>query len=399
MTNRAPRLLVAAFAALAAAAPLSTHAEAPMGVTASDVLFGQVAPFSGPSRELGRQMKVGIDVAFAAANEAGGVAGRQVRIVALDDGYEPSRTTALMKELLEKRKAFAIVGNVGTPTTAVALPLALDKGVIFFGAFTGARLLRNDPPDRHVFNYRASYGEETAAIVKYLVEVKSLGPSQIAVFAQQDAFGDSGFEGVVRMMRRFQLDPARILRVGYTRNSADVDDAVKRIRAQPDLKAIVMVATYRPAARFITKLKDANASLVFTNVSFVGSNELAEELVPLGAKYPDGVIVTQVVPLPTSNASAILRYKQLLSKHAPSERADFVSLEGYLAATLLVEGLKRAGKNLTTDSLIDALESIRGLDLGIGVPLSFGPSEHQASHKVWGTILDGAGTYKPLDLE
>jgi ABC-type branched-subunit amino acid transport system substrate-binding protein len=401
MTNRSlsMRLLVAALAALAAAAPTSSRAQGSPGVSDGEVLFGQVAPFSGPARELGRQMKVGIDVAFAAANEAGGVAGRQVRLVSLDDGYEPSRTAGAMKELLDKRKAFGIVGNVGTPTTVVALPIALDKGVIFFGAFTGTRLLRNDPPDRYVFNYRASYAEETAAVVKYLVEVKRFRPAQIAVFAQQDAFGDAGFDGVARMMRRYRFDPARILRVGYARNSADVDDAVKRIRAQPDLKAIVMVATYRPAARFITKVKDANLPLLFTNVSFVGSNELAEELVPLGAKYPDGVIVTQVVPLPTSSASAILRYKQLLSKHAPSERADFVSLEGYISATLLLEGLKRAGKNLTTETLVDALESIRGLDLGIGVPLSFGPSEHQASHKVWGTILDGAGNYRPLDLE
>jgi branched-chain amino acid transport system substrate-binding protein len=178
-----------------------------------------------------------------------------------------------------------------------------------------------------------------------------------------------------------------------------VDEAVKKIRQRPDVKAIVMVGTYRPCARFISKVKDAGLSPIFTNVSFVGSNELAEELAPPGARYSEGVIVTQVVPLPTSNASAILEYRALLAKHAPSEHADFISLEGYIAGTLLVEGLKRAGKNLSTETLVDGLESIRGLDLGIGVPLSFGPSEHQASHKVWGTVLDGSGTYRALDLE
>jgi ABC-type branched-subunit amino acid transport system substrate-binding protein len=395
MTHRGPFLLAIAAAALAAA-PARAQVQ---GVTDGEVLFGQSAPFSGPARELGRQMKVGIDVAFAAANDAGGVGGRQVRLLSLDDGYEPSRTSVVMRELLEKRRVFGIAGNVGTPTTVVALPIALEKGVLFFGAFTGARLLRNDPPDRFVFNYRASYAEETAAVVKYLVEVRRLRPSQIAVFAQQDAFGDAGFDGVAKMMRRYRFDPARTLRVGYQRNTADVDDAVKKIRARPDVRAIVMVGTYRPCARFIVKVKDAGLSPIFTNVSFVGSNELAEELTPLGAKYPDGIIVTQVVPLPTSGASAILKYKALLAKHAPSERPDFVSLEGYIAGTLLVEGLKRAGKNLTTDTLVDALESVRGLDLGLGVPLSFGPSEHQASHKVWGTVLDGAGNYKSLDLE
>jgi ABC-type branched-subunit amino acid transport system substrate-binding protein len=369
------------------------------GVTDTEVLFGQAAPFSGPARELGRQMKVGIDVAFSAANEVGGASGRQVRLLSLDDGYEPARATVVMRDLLEKRRVFGIVGNVGTPTAVVALPIALEKSSLFFGAFTGAKLLRNDPPDRYVFNYRASYAEETAAVVKYLVEVKRFRPNQIAVFAQQDAFGDAGFDGVAKMMRRYRHDPTRTIRVGYQRNTTDVDDAVKKIRQHPELRAVVMVGTYRPCARFIAKMKDAGSSLVFTNVSFVGSNELAEELTPLGAKYPDGVIVTQVVPLPTSNASAIIKYRAMLAKHAPSERADFVSLEGYLAGTLLVEGLKRAGKSLNTESLVDALETIRGLDIGIGAPLSYGPSEHQASHKVWGTVLDGGGNFKPLDLE
>ncbi len=397
MTFRGSSLLAVGFAWLATTS--SAAAQAPAGVTDSEVVFGQSAPFSGPARELGRQMKVGIDVAFATANEAGGVAGRQLRLLSLDDGYEPARTQTVMKDLLEKRRVFGIVGNVGTPTTVVALPMALDKSVLFFGAFTGARLLRNDPPDRYVFNYRASYGEETAAVVKYLVEVKRLRPSQIAVFAQQDSFGDAGFDGVAKMMRRYRSDPARTLRIGYQRNSADVDEAVKKLRQRPDVKAVVMVATYRPAARFVVKVREAGLPVIFTNVSFVGSNEFAEELAPLGARYSEGIIVTQVVPLPTSSASAILKYKSLLAKHAPSERADFVSLEGYIAGSLLVEGLKRAGKNLTAESLVEALETVRGFDLGLGVPLSLGPSEHQASHKVWGTILDGTGSYRALDLE
>ena len=146
-------------------------------------------------------MKLGIEAAFNAANANGGVYGRQLRLVAADDGYEPARTAATMKQLYERDQVFGLVGNVGTPTAVVALPYALDRKMLFFGAFTGAGLLRNDPPDRYVFNYRASYAEETAAVVNYLVKVRRLLPEQIAVFAQQDAYGDAGFAGVEKAIR------------------------------------------------------------------------------------------------------------------------------------------------------------------------------------------------------
>jgi hypothetical protein len=251
-----------------------------------------------------------------------------------------------------------------------------------------------------VFNYRASYAEETAAIVRYLVDVKRVDPMRIAVFAQDDAFGEAGFAGVAKAMRRYKRDPSKLLRVSYKRGTADVDEAVKAVKkVAGQVKAVVMVATYKPAARFIEKLRDANVNPIFTNVSFVGSNELAEELAQLGPKYADGVMVTQVVPAPTSNASAILKYREQLRKHAPGEKPDFVSLEGWLVGRLFLEGLQRAGQKLTTDAVIDALEGIHGLDLGIGVALGFSPSEHQASHRIWGTVMDGKGAFSVIELE
>jgi len=174
----------------------STVNSAVRGVTDSEIRFGISAPFTGPAKELGQHMKQGIEAAFNVANAKGGVYGRQLRLVAGDDGYEPTRTAATMKQLYETDQVFGLVGNVGTPTAVVALPYALDRKMLFFGAFTGAGLLRNDPPDRYVFNYRASYAEETAAVVNYLVKVRRLLPEQIAVFAQQDAYGDAGFAGV-----------------------------------------------------------------------------------------------------------------------------------------------------------------------------------------------------------
>ena len=370
----------------------------PAPVAQGDLLFGMASPLTGPSKELGRAMKTGVEVAFAAANESGGVHGRKLQLIALDDGYEPTRTVGVMKELAEQRKVFGFVGNVGTPTAAVAVPYAVEHKMLFFGPFTGAPLLRKDPPDRYVFNYRASYAEETAAIVKHLVEVKRIKPPDIAVFAQQDSFGDAGFEGVARAMRRYGRDPSKILRLGYQRNSADVSDSVNELLKHSNVRAVVCVATYKAAAKLIEKMRDKASDIVFTNVSFVGSTALAEELAALGSKFAQGAVVTQVVPLPQSSATAVLKYQEQLRKYAPGEKPDFVSLEGYLAGTLLVEALKRATA-LETEKVIDALEAIRGLDLGTGSPLSFGMSEHQASHKVWGTMLDEKGTFQTFQLD
>ena len=370
------------------------------GVTDTEIVFGMAAPFSGPAKELGRGMKTGIDVAFAATNEWGGVHGRKLRLIALDDGYEPERTRAVMKELAENRKVFGFVGNVGTPTAEVSVPFTLEKKMLFFGPFTGAGLLRRDPPDRYVFNYRASYAEETAATVKYLVNVRRVPIDEIAVFAQEDGYGDAGFNGVAKMLRKYNRNPERMLRVGYKRNTVDVNEAVSTLlRSRHPVRAVVMVATYKAAARFIDKVKAERPDIIFTNVSFVGSQALADELMTFGGKVAEGVIVTQVVPLPHSSSTAVLKYQELLPKFSVGEKPDFVSLEGYLAANLLVEGLKRAGRDFTTESLIDSLETLRGVDLGVGAAMSFGMSEHQASHKVWGTVLDAAGNFQTFEME
>jgi branched-chain amino acid transport system substrate-binding protein len=383
------------------AAQVSADGKQPVpGITDTEIVFGMAAPFSGPAKELGRGMKTGIDLAFGQVNEAGGVNGRKLKLLALDDGYEPERTRVVMKELVEKRGVFGIVGNVGTPTAEVSVPYANEKKLLFFAPFTGAGLLRKDPPDRYVFNYRASYGEETASIVRYLFDVRRLRPSEIAVFAQEDGYGDAGFAGVAKVMRKYRRDPAMVLRVGYKRNTSEVADAVSAVlKSGAKTKAVVMVATYKAAAKFIEKVKDARPDMIFTNVSFVGSTALADELMAGGPKYAQGTIVTQVVPLPSSRSTAVMKYQELLPKYSLGEKPDFVSLEGYLAAHVLVDALRRAGRDVTTEKLINSLEETRGLDLGVGAPMSFGMSEHQASHKVWGTMLDAQGNFQPLELD
>ena len=371
------------------------------GVTDNEIRLGISAPFTGSAKELGNQMKLGIETAFNLINERGGIHGRQLRLVAADDGYEPTRTAETMKELYEKERVFGFIGNVGTPTAVVGLPYALERRALFFGAFTGAGLLRRDPPDRYVFNYRASYAEETDAVVRYLVKMRGLRPEQIAVFAQQDAYGDSGFAGVAKAMRALRGgNESAILRLDYKRNTVDVDDAVARLRAhKPPIKAVVMVPTYRAAAKFIEKTRDIYPAMIYTNVSFVGSTALADELMLLGPRYANGVIVTQVVPAVDSYASAILKYKTALAKYFPGVPPDYVSLEGYVAGSLLLEGLKRAGQQLDAEKLVGALETVRDFDMGLGAPISFGPTEHQGSHKVWGTQLNENGRYQAIDLE
>jgi branched-chain amino acid transport system substrate-binding protein len=379
--------------------PLGT---AVRGVTDSEIRFGISAPFTGPAKELGQNMKLGIEAAFNVANANGGVHSRQLRLVAVDDGYEPARTATTMKQLYERDQVFSVIGNVGTPTAVVALPYALDRKMLFFGAFTGAGLLRNDPPDRYVFNYRASYAEETAAVVNYLVKVRRLSPDQIAVFAQQDAYGDAGFAGVEKAIRALRgNNDAPILRLNYQRNTIDVEDAVNQLqqRRRNPIKAVIMVPTYRAAAKFVEKTRDLYPDMIYTSVSFVGSTALANELMLLGKKYATGVIVTQVVPAVDGHSSLVLDYKLALAKYFPGQEPDYVSLEGYIDASVLIAALQRNGPQLDTERLVSTLENLRDLDIGLGTPVSFNRSEHQGVHKVWGTQLDATGHYQPIDLQ
>jgi ABC-type branched-subunit amino acid transport system substrate-binding protein len=369
------------------------------GVTNDEVLLGMTAPFSGGARDIGRELELGIQVCLRQVNDAGGVAGRRLTLLTLDDGYEPDRALENVKKLADERKVFAFIGNVGTSSAEKTLPYTLDKRMLFFCGFSGAPVLRRDPPDRYVFNYRASFEEETAAILQYLVDIRKIRPDQIAVFAQKDGYGDAGFRGVAKKMRKFGRDPEQVLRVGHPRNTAEINEAVDEIAKHKEIRAVILISTYRPASRFIQHIRDKRPDVVFANVSFGGSMSLAEELAQYGPQYMDGVIVTQVVPPIDSQSSAVLKFRELLAKYKPNEQPSFVSLEGYIDAAILAEGLRRAGDNLTTETLVSALESIQDFDLGLGSPIHYGPSEHQASHKVWGTVLDRSRRFNFLELE
>ena len=209
-----------------------------------------------------------------------------------------------------------------------------------------------------------------------------------------------GFAGVAKAFRALGASDSAILRLNYKRNTVDVEDAVNQLKAQkPPIRAVVMVSTYRAAAKFIEKTRDLYPGMIYSNVSFVGSTALADELMLLGSRYATGVIVTQVVPAVSGSSSVVLEYKNALAKYFTGEAPDYVSLEGYVSANVLIQALKRAGRQLDTEKLIDILENTRNLDLGLGTSLSFGRAEHQASHKIWGTALDENGRYQPIELE
>jgi ABC-type branched-subunit amino acid transport system substrate-binding protein len=341
------------------------------------VVLGQSAPFSGPAAQLGIQFHQGAKLYLDQYNATSGH--RDVRIKFLDDGYEPDRCAANTRKLIDE-DAFALFGYIGTPTSLAALPLAVNAKVPFIAPFTGAMALR-EPFQRNVFHLRASYNDETALIVKQLTH---LGLKKIAVFYQNDAYGKAGLDGVTLALAQLDLKPAALATV--ERNTVDVAAAVKTIvAARPD--AVVQVSAYKSCAAFIREARKAGYGGTFYNVSFVGTQALADELGKDGA----GVVVTQVVPSPYYAANGITReFNDAVKKSGGSVQSNFSSMEGYLAAKVLAEGLRRAPGKLTRESLIAGLESIDRQQFG-GFEVSFSPRNHVASKFVELSMITGDG--------
>ena len=350
------------------------------GVSADTILIGQSAALSGPAEQLGKEMKAGADAYFDVVNKAGGVNGRMIKLLTVDDGYEPDKAAANTKKLIAEDKVLALFGYVGTPTSNAALPIFTAAKVPFIGAFTGAQSLR-EPFNRYIFNVRASYFDETEQIVAHLV---LQGITKIAVFYQNDAYGKAGLAGVERAMKKRKLEIAETGTV--ERNTTDVAAAVGKL-AKSGTNAVIMISAYKSCAAFIRAMKLAGGLQQFWNVSFVGSKALSSELGDEGI----GVQISQVVPFPWSEVNPIVRDYQ---KHiGGASKYSFTSLEGYIAAKVLVEGLKRAGKNPTRESLVDALAGMGKTDLG-GFTVSYSPTDHNGSTFVDLTIISRAGTFK-----
>lgn len=350
----------------------------------AELSFGIVAPSSGGAAPLGLGMQKGIETYFAEVNEAGGVNGETLALIARDDQYKPLQAASNTRQLIQEDEVLAAIGNVGTPTATVTIPIFNEYETLLYGAFTGAGVLRKTPPDRYVINYRASYVQETAAMVGGLLEAGVL-PEEIAFFTQNDSFGDAGYNGATQALTAHGVDNIAALAHGrFTRGTRNIHQGLATILEAPVTpRAVIIVGTYGPAADFIREAKNDLPDTLFLNVSFVGSQALMDELGDLA----EGVIITQVVPPLNADLPAVEAYRKALETHARGSEPDFISLEGYLAAKLFVEGVRAAGANPDREAIVDGLLGLGSVDIGLEEPLSLGPNDHQASDAVWPTII------------
>ncbi len=354
------------------------------GIFDDRVVFGQSAAFTGPAQALGHAMRMGIEAAFHERNQAGGVHGRMLELVTMDDRYEPGFAYANTRDLIRKEQVFGLIGEVGTPTSRSAARLVDAEAVPFLAPFTGAGFLRN-PELASVVNLRASYAQETEHMVERLTE--DLGVARVAVMYQNDSYGQSGLNGVLEALERRGLEP--VATWYYERNSSAVKAAVFHIAAA-NPEAVIMIGAYQPVARAISLLRE-DIDPVFLAVSFVGSNALALELGDEAA----GVYITQVVPPPDdAGTPAVAEYLAALGSFDANAEPGFVSLEGYLAGRLAIAGLE-ACEEPTRECFLAALRSSESIDLS-GIGLQYGPGDNQGSDEVIMTVIDELGRIVPV---
>lgn len=357
------------------------------GVSDDEVLFGQSAAFSGPAQALGQEMRLGIETAFSEINELGGVHGRRLRLESLDDTYEPELAIANTIHLIEEDQVFALIGEVGTPTSRSATPVAAAAEVPFIAPFTGAAFLRDDDW-LNIVNLRASYAQETEEMVERMTT--DLGIERIAIMYQDDSFGRTGYQGALAALHRRDMEPVS---VGlYPRNTVAVKTGLLDLRAG-NPEGVIIVGAYEPVAALISWARHTGFDPVFITISFVGSNALAQELGP----YGEGVYVTQVVPFPTDDSIPIVAaYLKALEAFSDEAEPGFVSLEGYMAGRLAIAGLDRCGSEPNRECFLKVLLESSSMDLD-GFPLNFGERDNQGSDQVFLTVIGPNGRYRPTE--
>jgi ABC-type branched-subunit amino acid transport system substrate-binding protein len=361
----------ALFLASLSLASLTSAARAESGVTATEIKIGMANALSGPTAGLGQGIKSGSEAYFRKVNAAGGINGRKITLVSEDDGYDPPRTASATEKLIKKDNVFALFGYVGTPTSKAALPLVVDNAVPFFGAFTGAEFLRA-PVNKYVFNIRSSYFNEIEMQVERLVS--DAGVTKIGLFYQEDTYGKVGKEGLLLALQKRKMSIAA--EGHYMRNTENVDAGLAALlAARPE--AVLMVGTYKACAALVQKAHAAGYKPKFFNLSFVGT----ANFIKAAGDAAEGVYITQVVPSPFDESVPIVKQYQADMKAAGASEFDYTSLEGYIDAVALVEGLRKAGPDLTRTGFLAALEKMN-VNLG-GLDIAFGPQDHQGLNKVY----------------
>jgi len=358
----------------------SLHAQTP-GLTDSRIVIGSCAALEGPSSFLGRETVGGAEAYFQFVNDGGGVNGRKLQLISHDDSYDPAKAQACWDALMAQ-KVFALGFFVGTPTAVKYVPLAESNGVPLIGLFTGAQSLYS-PLRRWVINVRASYFDETREQVEGLWS--TLHYRKIAVIYPDDAFGSTVLQGVQTGLK--EKGSAPMATAEYSRQTTLGDAAMEKVKAaSPD--AVVVVGPSNTVAPILKQAHAKGWKPLFVTVSFVGTDELIQE----AGEDAEGVVVTQVVPpYYLTDLKTVALYRRTLEKYQPGARPNFVSFEGFVDAMVMVEGLKRAGKELTREGLIHAIESIHEMDLGLGpqLKLDYGPRDHKGFDHVIPTVIRG----------
>lgn len=357
---------------------------AEVGLTDTSITIGMTAPLSGPNGAYGMDMKDVITAYFKQVNDAGGVNGRKLELVAMDDGYETDRAVANTKTLINDKKVFAMVASYGSSPTTAAMNDAFGPAKVpLIGTISGADSIRQSPKDnpnnRYMFNVRASYANETEAIINQLV---GLGLKNIAVFYQNDGFGKSGLDGVIAALKKHNQAPSAIATV--ERNSLDVSQAVQTI-SKTSPQAVVMVTLYKPTAEFVRQMKKANQHPQFMTLSPVGADLLAKEL----GDEARGIGISQVMPYPWNDTTPMVRdYQKLLGKQG---KFSYYGIEAYAMAKVLVDGIRKSGaKDISREKLVSTLESMQNHDLG-GYRVSYSASERLGSRFVDLSVIGNGG--------
>jgi ABC-type branched-subunit amino acid transport system substrate-binding protein len=373
------RVLVTVFALLAGLG--IANAQTTPGVTEKEILIGSCAALEGPSSFLGRETVTGAEAYFEAINEEGGVNGRRIRLVSSDDSYDPMKTQACWDKLVAQ-KVFAMGFFVGTPTAVKYVPLADTNQIPLIGLFTGAQTLYT-PLRRWVINVRASYGDETREQVDGMW--KTLHLRKIGVIYPEDPFGATVLAGVQAALKENGAEP--VATASYVRQTNQTEAAIDKVRAaNPD--AVVVVGPSNTVAPILKQAHAKGWKPLFVTVSFVGTDELIAE----AGEDAEGVVVTQVVPpYYLTDLKTVALYRRTLLKYKPSARPNFVSLEGFVDAMVMVEGLKKAGKELTREGLIHGIESLHEVDLGLGpeLKLDYSSRDHKGFDHVIPTVIRG----------
>ncbi len=355
----------------------SSPAETP-GVTDNSILIGSCSALDGPAHFLGRQTVLGASAYLHMINDGGGVFGRKIQLEAFDDSYDPEKAPACFKRMT-KEGVFALGFFVGTPTAKVYVPLAQEEKIPVVGLFTGAQMLY-EPLKHDIINVRASYYDETREQIDKLWEVNV---RKIGVIYQDDPFGKAVLDGVKLALQKHSATPAVL--GTFMRNTTDINDGLKQVMAARP-QAVVIAGPYAAAAAIVKQAHMDGWHPQFLTVSFVGTEEFIKE----AGSDAEGTVITQVMPpYDRMDYPTVALYRQCLTKYSPGEAPTFVSLEGFVDAMVLVEGLKRAGKDLTREKFIAGIESIHEMNAGLGpkLILNYSASDHKGFDNVYPTIV------------